>query len=283
MNLIKFTLINFLIVSSISAETVNIINNTDMTLNMEYPIPAYTEAHLELIKIPSPQIQQRLYRAILLDSPEEIKDAIRAGADVNEIKDGKTPLLFAFRQGKYDAIESLFDHGAKRSEEIKIDRYSNIRLAYILMTKGDYNISMDTAMSIFRTQLFSTDIQINLKFIKELFKRGYDINLLWYFIISCYCNRNALIEIIQFMIDNGANVNFCDKNVIRPPLFTAIELQLFDLIKLLVHSGADVNYKIEDKATGIMNTPLLEAMIKSRTSNMNHIINFLIDHGAQEA
>ena len=71
--------------------------------------------------------------------------------------------------------------------------------------------------------------------------------------LTAYCRIYGDLELIQFLIDNGADVNARDKNGFSP-LFDSMSLNSQDekCFKLLIKSGSDVNIEVSDKTT----TPL---------------------------
>jgi hypothetical protein len=64
--------------------------------------------------IVKPEVQSQLIKAILDSSVEEVKKAINAGADVNNVEsNGKTPLWQALLLGKFGIVNALIESGAK--------------------------------------------------------------------------------------------------------------------------------------------------------------------------
>ena len=53
-----------------------------------------------------------LHNAILNDSSAEIKEAVRLGANINQAKQNKSPLLWAVLLRKAGAVEALLRLGA---------------------------------------------------------------------------------------------------------------------------------------------------------------------------
>jgi ankyrin repeat protein len=54
----------------------------------------------------------KLIDAVLTSNVLAMKDAIAAGADLNEFSDGMTPLLWAVFRGDVDAVKILLESGA---------------------------------------------------------------------------------------------------------------------------------------------------------------------------
>jgi ankyrin repeat protein len=90
-----------------------IINNSNAPVNVEYGIPIYSRADTEVKAIKSQQeLQDLLHEAILTNSTQEIMQVVRAGADVNLFKDGKTPLRWATLLKKFNSVDVLKRCGA---------------------------------------------------------------------------------------------------------------------------------------------------------------------------
>ena len=90
-----------------------IINNSNAPVNVEYGIPIYSRADTEVKAIKSQQeLQDLLHEAILTNSTQEIMQVVRAGADVNLFKDGKTPLRWATLLKKFNSVDVLKKCGA---------------------------------------------------------------------------------------------------------------------------------------------------------------------------
>lgn len=102
----------FFFISAIANDAkVEIVNNTDQVLKFKCEVPENTEAIIsaEFTKLDP---QELLFTGIYNDSVEEIENAIKAGADINKQKEGKSPLLYALELKKQNAFEALVKHGA---------------------------------------------------------------------------------------------------------------------------------------------------------------------------
>jgi len=80
---------------------------------------------------------------------------------------------------------------------------------------------------------------------------------------------NGNIEVVQILIENGANINICDSYG-DMPLHLAINYRLYDIVILLIHSGADINATYSNGAS-----PLVMAI----ENNCTDIAIALIDSG----
>lgn len=101
----------------------------------------------------------------------------------------------------------------------------------------------------------------------ELFsdRRGARIGLLHYMVMA---RSKAGVEL---MLHHGADPDLRTSDGLTP-LWTALQVRDFDLIRLLVEKGADVNGSEPERA----DTPLHGALVQSRED----IAQYLLDHGA---
>ena len=112
------------------------------------------------------------------------------------------------------------------------------------------------------------------KIINLLVEKGADINLYDDNLKTPLCNAiftECSYEIIDFLIKKGANVNFIGEELI-PPLYYAINMQRYDIVKLLIDNGADINAKNYKSMS-----PLTAALF---CNSSYEIIELLINNGA---
>jgi hypothetical protein len=115
--------LSFISINADTTQTIDILNNsnqqlqisannTDHSLKINHTVPAYAKS-LIIVKVTYlKSLQDTLFEAILNDSPEEIKAAIQAGANVNIEKEGKRPLMWAVAFHRTKAAQCLLEHGA---------------------------------------------------------------------------------------------------------------------------------------------------------------------------
>ena len=107
-----------------STQTIEVVNNSNQSIHMaancpahllkiDQSVPAYTRSFIisTLTKLQAPQ--EMLYAAILNDSAFGIRHAVLSGANVNQLIEGKSPLLLSVMLKRYNAIQCLLDLGAK--------------------------------------------------------------------------------------------------------------------------------------------------------------------------
>lgn len=167
---------------------------------------------------------------------KNVKHAYNYGADIHH--DHNLALTLSFSSHKEDIFEFL------------IKKYNNINDNYI------------------RYLLLSTYTDKNLKLIKLLIgNRSIDVELLNKSLIK-YVNEGE-IEIVKFLIEKGADVNYRENINEHNPLQLSIKQNHYQIVKYLVKNGAIINDE---------NTNSLNNLMYTRNSK---IIRFLIKNGAK--
>ena len=80
----------------------------------------------------------------------------------------------------------------------------------------------------------------------------------------------SVLQIIKFLLDNGANINAKDKYN-TSVLMYALRSPIYGVVKLLLDNGANVNFKNRNKDTALMRAC-------KNTNNIN-IIQLILDRG----
>lgn len=129
----------------------------------------------------------------------------------------------------------------------------------------------------------------NIEMVKLLINRGADVNIgagyidnfvsqaevpLYYAIFNtCSKNSKTTKEIVQLLLDNGANTNTKNKQQ-QQPLHLACYNNLVEVVKLLISRGADIDYQQRSNSY----TPLHYAA----TTCSKATIELLLDLGADK-
>jgi ankyrin repeat protein len=169
------------------------------------------------------ELNTRLLECVKSGDLECVKDALRAGADVN-IKNrfGDTALLVAVSYRKLELVKELIKAGANVNEK----KLHGIPVLIVACIEG-------------RT----TEI------VKELIKAGANINSQDNYgrTALIYSSSANKLEIVKELIKAGADINLENKNG-----GTAMSVtDNFDIIKALIDAGADINYKDNNGNTKI--------------------------------
>jgi len=77
-----------------------------------------------------------------------------------------------------------------------------------------------------------------------------------------YLVRSGDIEMLEFMVGLGAEVNVADEEHGKTPAFLAFELDKFDVLEALVKAGADVNFRDERRGRTIFHCAASNDSIK---------------------
>ena len=64
----------------------------------------------------------------------------------------------------------------------------------------------------------------------------------------CYAASNGKVQLVSYLIDNGANVNLCD-SCYNSPFEIAILFKHFEVAYELIKHGADPDLRINDNAS----------------------------------
>lgn len=202
-------------------------------------------------KVGGPEHQDEVNEHLLQASSEgilrEVRTALKYGADLNaRDKSGRTPLMLAVINNRYDIVKDLVSKGA----DLKAVTNEGDRTAFLwAVFMGNLKI----------TNFFvSQDIDIN-----EVNRRG-DTPL----IVAAYMGHS---EILQLLLAEGADVNHQTTN----KKFTALHFACFRGHKHIVEILLENNCRIETKDSD-GRTPLLLAALQG---NMD-MMSLLIEKGA---
>ena len=87
--------------------------NADGSFNIKQVVPSYARAYIIAQVLNLKSAANMLIEAILKDSPADIQEALKLGADINMEIAGKRALLFAVAMEKLNAIKCLISFGAQ--------------------------------------------------------------------------------------------------------------------------------------------------------------------------
>ncbi|CAF3681618.1 unnamed protein product [Rotaria sordida] len=188
---------------------------------------------------------------------------IKNGADINAITmTGATPLYTATEEGHLDAVILLIRHGADVNQS----------------PKGQ--IARDLHIEN-QTPLLIACMRNHEGIIRYLIESGANVNVTSErgsspFLAICQHNN---VELARLLIRHGARHDVEAKNLYDGKingLIVAAESGSFDILRLLVDAGLDVNYKIAGKGETAGRTPLFCACAKG----FQNIVEYLVDRGA---
>lgn len=164
-------------------------------------------------------------------------------------------LLEAFKKDKVDIIKFLYNQDINLTSELDFNKLleqkiknDNIELVELLLMRNlNLKINHDNLIELHFTMYKSKDNIFNL--IKLLIKRGIDINNsdgkngFPFMMLACYNNR---LDIIDYLIKKGANIDVVDSDGYTPLMYACKEGNL-QLVKFLVENGANIDGENEHK------------------------------------
>ncbi|HCX79003.1 MAG TPA: hypothetical protein DG577_06305 [Firmicutes bacterium] len=251
--------------------------------------------------------------AALKGNEQMIDKLIALGIDLNEESEfGQTALEVVISDNPDpNIVKKLISQGAAVSETIlrKAAETGSLELyAYIL---SNLDCKLESAVDEYgQTILHHAAISGNLEFFKYILGKGqdiyvrtttgesvlhlsgskelskfllenyiFDINELTRIgetpLISQISQREGALEHCTYLIDKGAMVNIAGSDII--PLFKAVVIERYDLVKLLIDNGADVHSSDlhGDTALHYAITPVVN-------DESYRIVQFLLSAGANE-
>lgn len=233
-----------------------------------------------------------VFDAVEKGDGELLMNVIKSGANVNENKDGESPLFRAIWNGNVNFVKVLVDNGA----DVNRGNHINITPLHFVARVSPKRVSFDDGLEMTKILIkngadvnkpdvsncgpvFEAVSSKNLAIAKLLIENGA--------VIDARSNKakntplNSAVtdkdnnEMVKFLLDAGAKVDYPGyKN--ETAIFYAIRWKNFVAIKLLVEKGADLNWSNSDNLT-----PL--DLIKSFNDKKypQEIVKFLIKKGAR--
>jgi hypothetical protein len=231
-----------------------------------------------------------LCHAIEQDDVKEMEQIIAAGANANAIgKDGMTPLLWAFPDGKLERFACLLEHGADPNVVIHSDFNTKSRPFHpspdgkpILPDRGCHAGQSVTLLAA-RSPI--------VEYMKLVFDHGGNPNLLdektkeapLDAAIDRYYYPTRL-ERVQILIDKGANLNrYCEYRKSYPAM-EAVKNQNYDVALLLLKAGANPKQYQPDDVWKLIHfllqqEPSVKNYESDRAADFHSLVKWLEQHG----
>lgn len=248
---------------------------------------------------------------------EIVKYLLGRNADIEETANGlygsMSALDFAVENNQYAVVEYLIKQGAKLKAASRFTdstdvlrvaiQTRNIKIIQLILSSG-YDLDETRKNSAFA---LASDIG-NVEIMNYFLGLGADINGKDYngytplhyakdldtakFLVENGVNVNReyvedafsipmSADMLKYYIKNGWNINatpkYEDGSVIAPALFGAVSWGDYDMVKILVENGADINYIIQDIKND--NNRVTALMTASYFGSKN-ILKYLIEKGA---
>lgn len=203
-------------------------------------------------------VDEKVICAVVNDNLKMVKMLLKNGFNVDEKdEDGWTPLHFACNNGNYDISQ------------------------YLLKKEADVNAVTDDGEE--STPLLLATMTLNLELVKLLVYYGADIETEdahgWFPLAhACY---NGDLNIIQFLIDSGANINHINdgnENLLHLIINELINPDiLYKTLKFILPKGIDVNLLSDDS----YGTPIFRACeMYCRNIDSIKIVKLLLEYHA---
>jgi len=227
-------------------------------------------------------LNNQLVEASNMGNLEQVKSLIKQGADINfKSNAGITALMKASQGGDLEIVKLLIKSGADIHIKNKRGQtaltwtagFGRLEVAKFLIKSGadvkDYSAYMALQFAIFDK---------NTKYVKLLVDGGVDVNTIpddESFTPLMKASQKGYFDIVKILVSAGADVNVKDKYGQTALILTAswpTGFDRLDIVKLLIEAGADVNIKNNYGYTALMRE-------SSDYANM-HIIRYLVKSGA---
>jgi ankyrin repeat protein len=231
-------------------------------------------------------ITSPLNNAIAKGDITKVKELLTKGADSNEF----TNVWCTSKVQPFIRDAELFICKVNSSYN---DIGTPIQVALTLRKRAISNVLLDHGVDVtkqYRKTYKSTlqmAIPCGLDLVKKVYEKGCtDVNhvdfngntalgaAVWF---KHAPQKDSRVEVVQFLLDKGANVNHINKYNGASPLEIACRVGHIDVITLLIRKGANVNNRNKR-----LRTPLHEAILSTKNTNCNKekIVRLLVKHGA---
>ncbi len=250
--------------------SVMLIRRTDMK-------QAYLDSEAEAASGKSEETQ--LLRAAAGGRIGEIRQLLDAGVGIDATDgEGKTPLIYAIREGEHAAAELLLDRGAN-PKHLTLSRISvlshaarvgDVAIAERLVSMGA-DVSQKTRSG--GTPLLYAASAQEFPMVRFLVEHGADrdaVDVFQWNALHSAVQRHRL-DMVEYLLDHGMNPDVRNKWGLSA-LLMAVERGQEDTTRLLLKRGANT-----ETANSFGWTPLMAAVEKSRTN----IVGLLLDAGAK--
>ena len=200
-----------------------------------------------------------LSMAAVLGYPGVVSRLIARGADVDvRAVGGRTPLMLACESGSLECVQALIEAGAGSDLQAEdggtavmtaVDWGRSEVMRLLLGSGADINIQDNEGWSCLLVAIFQGDAGL----VEELIAAGADVDANVF-----ATGQTALLQalegdkfdIARMLIISGANVNLHKDGQVTP-LMVAVAKNESGLVRLLIEKGADVNVRTDDQKTAL--------------------------------
>lgn len=195
-----------------------------------------------------------LINSVIYQDLDKVKELVEAGVDVNfqEENYGSTALILACQYNFADIAKYLIEAGADLSKQAKAGHTALIaaagaseELVNLLISKGaDISVKLEDGTSAFTFSIIGVlSERIGFENAKTLLEKGADVDETQVsgeaagYTCLMMAARNQRPDIVNFLVENGANVNAKAENG-NTPLSLAEEENDQEMVALLKELGA---------------------------------------------
>jgi len=244
---------------------------------------------------------EQLFTAIIAKDADAVKQALEAGANPNAVNSLGTSALFravrsARVSGNTDIIELLLEFGADVNGHESDGKPTlpeavvggSIEIAQVLLVAGaDASVKMPLQtyypVPFIQAPILMEPISKNdIEMVELLIEHGADVNQVeqsFQYTPLHYAAELNLPEIIKILLDNGSDPTQTQRQYSETPLHTAVigytEAGSVKAIQALLDGGVDVDIRAAS-----MMTPIMYMLFNGNPSQMTEIVTMLLDGGA---
>ena len=186
-----------------------------------------------------------LFKSIEKEDMETLKKVIQSGVDIDQKKDGHSPLKKAILKDNFEMIEMLVTAGADLNSNILVhppNKKPDFKIVLYLIEKMGYpNIDNKDIDRIINS--YYNTIVGDKKFFQKLFLQGNDHAKTAFLFKSI---EKEDLETLKKVIQLGVDVN--QKKGGRSPLKKAIHKNSFEMVQVLVEKGANPMSAIDSRS-----------------------------------
>ena len=193
---------------------------------------------------------------------DKVKKFIKKGYDVNGTSQiflsyGRTPLICAASEGRFDVVKYLIDHGAdvdkkdgrKRTALHYASKWGHLNVVEVLFSKG---AEIDVEDEDHCSPLMLAAEWGHVDILLYLVNYGADVNKKnrrKRTALHCACERGDL-KVVEALLSKGAEIDVENEDCCTP-LVLAAEMGHIDISLYLIDHGADVHKKDDHKRTAL--------------------------------
>ena len=227
----------------------------------------YLQEGDELVPHPQEALHYQLCHAVQSNNFEKLRLLVEHGVDINKVYDDRSPYQLALLVGNEAMMEYLLAHGAENRELAAVDQF---RIACLKPERKRarelLNLNPKLIDEVFLT---SPDILEHAIAAPEpdalllMLELGFDVNHMTYRTALHQAAWLGRVDMMQILIDAGANPTLRDQFYFGPPIAWALQNNQDAAVEFLDNCRMDIF-----TATAREKKPELERLLKSKPQLM---------------